>query len=185
LEPLLTAFVAALLGGWADKTQSVAALLRQRFAAAPVVVALIAAAAVNSLAAAFAGTLLRLEVSLHAIALLLAVVLAFAGVAALIGESAKPPKARGGAWLGSLVALIGAGWGEKTQYLTAALAAYYGSLLPVAAAAFLGTVAVAMPAAIGGDAFQRAAPLKPLRIVFGLLFLIAGAIVVVNALGLV
>jgi putative Ca2+/H+ antiporter (TMEM165/GDT1 family) len=185
LEPLLTAFVAALLGGWADNSQNVAALLRLRFGAAPVVAALVVAAAVNSLAAAFAGTLLRLEVSLHAITLLLAIALAFAGVAALIGEKPKPPKARGGAWLGSLVALTGAGWGDKTQYLTAALAAYYGSFLPVAGAAFVGTVAVAMPAAIGGDTFQRAAPVRVLRIGIGALFLIAAAVVVVNALRLV
>jgi Ca2+/H+ antiporter, TMEM165/GDT1 family len=185
VEPLATAFVAALLGGWGDNSQTVAALLRQRFRVAPVVAAIVVAAAVNSLAAALAGSLLRLEVSLHAAALLLAIALAFAGVAALIGEKAKPPKARGGAWLGSLVALTAAGWGDKTQYLTAALAAYYGSVPLVAGAAFLGTVVVAMPAAVGGEAFARAAPLKPLRILFALLFLAAGGVVLVNALRLV
>jgi putative Ca2+/H+ antiporter (TMEM165/GDT1 family) len=185
LEPLLTAFVAGLLGGWADKTQRVAALLRERFAAGPVTAALIVAAALNSLAAAFAGTLIRLEISLNAGSLLLAIALLFAGVAGLIGEKPKPPRARGGALLASLGAMTAAGWGDKTQYLTAALAAYYGSFLPVAAAAFLGTVAVALPAALGGKAFDRAVPLRPVRIACAALFLLAGAIVLVNALGLV
>lgn len=185
MEALLTAFVAALLGGWADRTQKVAALLRARFTPAPVVAALVLAAAMNSAAAAFAGSLLRLEISLHAAALLLAVALAFAGVAGLIGEGAKPPRARGGPFIGSLVALTGAGWGDKTQYLTGALAAYYGSFVPVAAAAFVGTVAVALPAALAGEAFERTAHVRPLRILFAILFLVAGAAVLVNALGLV
>jgi putative Ca2+/H+ antiporter (TMEM165/GDT1 family) len=185
LEPLLTAFVAALLGGWADKTQRVGALLRARYGSAPVVAALVVAAAANSLASAFAGALLRRELTPTAAALLLAVALAFAGVAGLIGESPKPPRPRGGAFLSALAALLAAGWGDKTQYVVAALAAYYGSVGPVAAAAFLGTFAVALPGAIGGEAFVRAAPMTPLRLLFGIAFLVAGAVVAVNALRLV
>lgn len=185
MEPLLTAFAAALLGGWADKSQRVAALLRARSGAAPVVAALTLAVAVNSFASALAGSLLRRELTPTAAALLLAIALAFAGIAGLIGESPKPPKRRGGGFLTALVALLGAGWGDKTQYVVAALAAYYGSLLPVALAAFAGTVAVALPAAVGGDAFVRAAPMKPLRFLFAALFLVAAAIVAVNALRLV
>jgi putative Ca2+/H+ antiporter (TMEM165/GDT1 family) len=185
LEPLLTAFAAALFGGWADKTQAVAAMLAGRYRSAAVLPALLIAAALNSLASAFAGTLLRREVTLHAAALLLAIALLFAGVAGLIGEAPKEPKRRGGAFLTSLAALAGAGWGDKTQYLVAALAAYYDSFLPVAAAAFCGTVAVALPAAAGGETFVRAAPLKPLRILFGALLILAGLAVLVNALRLV
>lgn len=185
MEPLLTAFLAALLGGWADKIQRVAALLRGGFGAAPVAAALVLTVALNSLASAFAGTLLRLEVNAKAAALLLVIALLFAGVAALIGEKPKPPSPRGGAFIASLVALARAGWGDRTQYLTAALAAYYDSFVPVAAAAFVGTLAVTLPAALGGEGFERAAPLKPLRLVCGALFLLAGAVVLVNALGLV
>jgi Ca2+/H+ antiporter, TMEM165/GDT1 family len=185
LEPLLTAFAAALLGGWADRSQRVAALLSARGRPGAVVVALIFAAAGNCVASAFAGSLLRREVSPHAATLLLAVALAFAGVAGLIGEAPKPPTRRGGPFLSSLAALVAAGWGDKTQYLVAALALYWNSFLPVAAAAWVAGVAVCLPAAVGGEAFVRAAPVKPLRILFGLLFLIAAAIVAVTALGLV
>jgi putative Ca2+/H+ antiporter (TMEM165/GDT1 family) len=185
LEPLLTAFAAALLGGWADKTQGTAAMLAERYRRRVLLPALILAVAANSVASAVGGSLLRLEISAHAAALLLAVALAFAGVAGLIGERAKQPTHRAGAFLTSLVALFAAGWGDKTQYLVAALAAYYGNVPLVAAGAFVGTLAVTLPAAVGGAAFTRAAPLKPLRIVFGLVFLLAGGIVIVNTLHLV
>jgi putative Ca2+/H+ antiporter (TMEM165/GDT1 family) len=185
LEPLLTAFAAALLGGWADKSQRVAAALSARGRPGAVVAALLLAAAVNSGASALAGSLLRREVSPHAATLLLAVALAFAGVAGLIGEDPKEPTRRRGPFLSALAALFAAGWGDKTQYLVAALALYWNSFLPVAAAAWAATVAICLPAAVGGDAFVRAAPLKALRILFGLLFLAAAAIVAVTGLGLV
>lgn len=185
MEPLLTAFAAALLGGWADRSQRVAAMLRARYGTTTVIVALAAAVAANSLAAAVAGSLLRRELTLNGAALLLAVALAFAGVAALIGESPRAPKPRGGALLTSLLALAGAGWGDKSQYVVAALAAYYGSFPPVAAAAFAGTFTVALPAAVGGEAFVRAAPMTTLRILAAGLFLLAAAIVTLNALRLV
>jgi putative Ca2+/H+ antiporter (TMEM165/GDT1 family) len=185
VEPLLTAFAAALLGGWADKTQAVAVMLAERYRGRAVLPALILAVAANSVASALGGSLLRLEISAHAAALLLAVALAFAGVAGLIGERAKQPTHRAGAFLTSLASLFAAGWGDKTQYLVAALAAYYGNVPLVAAGAFVGTLAVNLPAAVGGEAFTRAAPLKALRILFGLVFLIAAGVVIVNALRLV
>ena len=86
MEPLLTAFAAALLGGWADKTQAVAAMLAERYRSRVLLPALILAVAANSAASAIGGSLLRLEISAHAAALLLAVALAFAGVAGLIGR---------------------------------------------------------------------------------------------------
>ena len=185
MEPLLTAFVAALLGGWADKSQRVAALLSARGRPGLVVAALLLAAAINSGVSAFAGSLLRREVGPHAATLLLAVALAYAGVAALIGEGSKEPTRRGGPFLSALAALLAAGWGDKTQYLIAALALYWNSFLPVAAAAWLAGVAVCLPAALGGETFVRTAPLKALRILFGLLFLVAGGAVAVSGLGLV
>lgn len=184
MEPLLTTFAAALLGGWADKSQRVAALLSARGRPGAVAAALILAAAANSLASAFAGSLLRREVSPHAATLLLAVALAFAGVAGLIGEAPREPARRGGPFLSAFSALLAAGWGDKTQYLVAVLALYWNSFLPVAAAACLASIAVSLPAAVGGETFVRTAPLKPLRLLFGLLFLVAGAAVLVTALGL-
>jgi putative Ca2+/H+ antiporter (TMEM165/GDT1 family) len=185
LEPLLTAFVAALLGGWGDKTQGVAARLADRYRARALLPALVIAVAGNSLASAFAGTLLRREVTPNAATLLVAIALLFAGVAGLIGEKPKAPKERGGPFLASLAALLGAGWGDKTQYVVAALAAYWDSFLPVACAACAATLAVTLPAAAGGEAFARAAPLRSLRIVAAGLFLLAGVGVLVTALHLV
>lgn len=185
MEPLLTTFVAALLGGWADKSQQVAAALRARSAAGTVVAALVLVVAVNSFASALAGSLLRRELTATASALLLAIALAFAGIAGLIGEAAKPPRKGGGGFVPALAALFAAGWGDRTQYVVAALAAYYGSLLPVAAAAFAGTLGVVLPAALGGEAFMAPAPVKPLRFLFAALFLLAAAVVTVNALRLV
>jgi putative Ca2+/H+ antiporter (TMEM165/GDT1 family) len=186
VEPLLIAFAAALLGGWADKTQCVAADLSARTGKpGTVAVALLIVVLANSVVAAVAGTLLRLEVSLHAAALLLAVALAFAGVAGLIGEAPKRPKERGGAFFTALLALAGAGWGDKTQYVIAALAAYYADAPLIAGGAFAGSVAVSLPAALAGAAFARSAPVKPLRIVFAAVFLIAAVIVTLNTLRLV
>jgi putative Ca2+/H+ antiporter (TMEM165/GDT1 family) len=185
LEPLLTAFVAALLGGWADKSQRVAALLSARGRPGLVVAALLLAVAINCGVSAFAGSLLRREVGPHAATLLLAVALAYAGVAGLIGEGAKDPTRRGGPFLSALGGLLTAGWGDKTQYLIAALALYWNSFLPVAVAAWLASVAVCLPAAVGGETFVRKAPMKALRILFGLLFLGFGAGVAVAGLGLV
>ena len=185
MEPLVTAFVAALLGGWGDKTQAVAAMFAERGRKGLLVLALLLASLVNSLAAAFAGTLLRRELGLPVAGLLLAIALLFAGAAGLIGEKAKAPTRRGGAFFGPLAALVAAGWGDKTQYVVAALALYWNSFLPVAGAAWLGTLAVTLPAALGGESFTRAAPLRPVRYLFAALFLLAGAVVALNALHLV
>jgi putative Ca2+/H+ antiporter (TMEM165/GDT1 family) len=76
-------------------------------------------------------------------------------------------------------------FGDKTQFLTFALAAQFNAFALAAAGATAGVMASSVPAALLGDGLAGAVPLKTIRIGLGALFLAVGLVVGVNALRLV
>src|SRR3546814_4106095 len=58
-------------------------------------------------------------------------------------------------------------FGDKTQFITAALAARYDSFALTALGAAAGVTAVSIPAALLGDRLQAAVPLRAIRIEIG------------------
>jgi Ca2+/H+ antiporter, TMEM165/GDT1 family len=185
MDALLPPFVAAFLAEWGDRTQLLACLLAARFAAPRAVMAGIALAALaNSLLAAFGGHLLADYINFRAITLMMALALLFAGVGALWPQ--RPPKLEGsgraGAFLASLFAFGVLEFGDKTQFITATLAARADSLWLTGFAAAAGIVLASMPAVLLADRLSATIPLKALRIGVGLLFLLLGVIAAISAL---
>ena len=76
-------------------------------------------------------------------------------------------------------------FGDKTQFLTFALAARFDAFALAAAGATAGIMISSLPAALLGDTLARSAPLKGIRIGLGALFLAIGLFVAVSALRLV
>lgn len=86
--------------------------------------------------------------------------------------------------LTAFLAALLAEFGDKTQFLRAALAAQFDSLLLAAPGATAGVVAASLPAVILAERMPEVLPLKPIRIGIASLFLLVGFIVAASALRL-
>ena len=184
MDALLTTLVAAFLAEWGDKTQLLVIALAARFRKPGAVLAGVAVAALaNSAIAAIGGSLLSAIVTLRALSLLVALALVFAGVAALIRDK-TPDMGRSwkvGAFLTALGCFFLLEFGDKTQFLTAALSAQFNAPALATAGATVGIVAANAPAALLGERLARALPLRGIRLGVGILFLIVGLYVAVSA----
>src|SRR5688572_14524183 len=90
MDALVTAFVAAALAEWGDRTQLLVALLAARSGRpGTVLIGLLVAAIVSNAVAAFAGTVIAATITIRAMTLLVALALLFSGVAGLIRRN--PP----------------------------------------------------------------------------------------------
>lgn len=186
MDGLVTAFVAAFLAGWGDPTQRVTARLsahtgRPGF----VILGLIVAIAASSVVAGAAGVLIAGTVSVSAMSLMVALALIYGGIAGLIPR--RDPSLgsmRLPALFTAAILCLAAELGERAQFLTFALAGRFGSMELAAAGATAGTLAACLPAALLGDTFFEAVPLRAIRYAIAGLFLVAGFIVAVGALGL-
>jgi len=188
MDALLTTFVAALLAEVGDKTQLLVLALAIRYRKPlPVLAGVAVAALANNLLAAAAGVIVNDLITLRAISLLVAIALLFAGVAGLLRQ--KDEGDMGATWkvgpfLTSAACFFLLEFGDKTQFLTAALAAQYDALALAAAGATAGVILANVPVALLGGQAQAQLPLKPLRIGIAALFLLAGFLVAINALRL-
>jgi Ca2+/H+ antiporter, TMEM165/GDT1 family len=186
MDALVTAFVAAALAEWGDKTQLVVAFLAARSGRPGVVLAgLLAAALVGNAVAAFAGDLVAQTITLQAMTLLVAVALVFAGVAGLIRRTAPPlGSTRTPLFLAAFILTLAAELGDRTQFLTFALGGRFGHPVLTAAGATAGMLAAAVPAALIGERIQAMAPVRIVRFAGAGLFLIVGFITAMSALRL-
>jgi putative Ca2+/H+ antiporter (TMEM165/GDT1 family) len=188
LDALLTSFVAALLGEWGDKTQLLAIALAVRYRRPlPILAGIFVAALANSAIAAFGGALVHPMIAPRAASLLVALALVFAGVAGLIRprpyESAGTSRA--GPFLVAAAAFFVLEFGDKTQFLTFALAARFDAFALAAAGATAGILVSNVPAALLGDSLAKSAPLNAVRIGLGILFLTIGLFVGISAMRLI
>jgi Ca2+/H+ antiporter, TMEM165/GDT1 family len=187
MDALLTTFVAAALAEWGDRTQLFVIVLAARFARPGAILAGLAFAALaNSLIAAYGGFLINDLVPTRALSLLVALALLLAGAGSLIRRN--PPdiaaRWRTGAFLTAAASLFLLEFGDKTQFLTFALAARFDSVALAAAGATAGILAANAPAALLGKAFGDTVPIKPLRWAIAALLILTGLVVAVKALEL-
>lgn len=184
MEPLVTAFVGAALAEWGDKTHFLVMALAARFGRPGRILAGAALAALaGSAIAAVAGSLLAGIITIRALTLLVAVALLFAGFAGLIGERA-PERALKWTHTPFLAAAIGffvVEFGDRSQFLTFAIAARYDSAVLTALGATAGLLAASVPAALHGEQLAKAAPMRGLKTAIACLFLLAGLIVAIHS----
>jgi putative Ca2+/H+ antiporter (TMEM165/GDT1 family) len=188
MDALMAAFVAALLAQASDRTPWLTAILSDRFAKPGLVVAGTAAALMigNSIAA-IVGAIIGPRIAPNAQMLLLALALLSAGGSALFPIKLRDRLSgwRVGAFLTSLLGVAVLGLGDRTQFITAALAARTPAPALAAIGATIGALVVNVPAIIAGEAARRALPLTAIRVSIGVLFLIAGTPLALSALRLI
>ena len=185
MEALVTSFVAALLAGWSDKTQLVAAMLAERTRRPWLTLAgLVLALAASNVIAAIAGVYVGDLINLRAATLLTALALLFAGASGLIRRRQPKPATVKLPLLSAFILGLAAEMGDRTQFLTFALAARFDSAPFAAAGATAGALAACLPAFFLGARLQSATPFRTIRYIGAALFLLAGFIVAVQALQL-
>ena len=188
MEALLPTLVAAFLGEWGDKTQLLLVALAARYRSPRPLIAGVAVAAVaNAALAAWGGALLADLVQFRALGLLVALALLFAGAGALF--PARPPAVAADWTTGPLLTAAAAfalvEFGDKTQFVTAAIAARTASPALAATGAALGVIAASVPAAVLGPELARHVPVTRVRIGVGIVFLLLGLWAAALALRLV
>ena len=187
MDALLTTFVAAGLAEFGDKTQLLVIALAVRYGRPGAVIAGVAlAAAANALLAAFGGVLIHDMITLRAVSLLVAVALLYAGLNGFARP--RPPELR--PWrtpvfVTAATTFLLAEFGDKSQLLTAALAAQYDAFLLAAAGAAGGVIAANLPGALLGARAGTLLPLRAIRYGVAACFLLASAVIAVNALRLI
>lgn len=188
MDALLTTFLAAALAEWGDKTQLLVIALAARYGKpGPLLAGIFVAALANALIAAFGGSLLNGFITLRAISLLVALALVFAGIGGLIRNKA-PDMGEGwrtGPFVTAATCFFLLEFGDKTQFLTAALAAQFDSIALAALGATMGVLAANLPAAVLGERLLQVAPMRAIRFGAAALFLIVGFIVAVKSLRLI
>lgn len=185
MDALLSALVAALLAEIGDKTQLVALALAARFAHDRAVLGGIAlAAAVNASIAAAGGAWIGPMMTREAATLLLAIALLFTGAGAFWRRQAPSVERwRGGAFVASLAAFGLAEFGDKTQFMTFAIAARSEAPVLAGLGGALGViVSNAFAIGIGAGIAQLA---RPARWAIGALFVLLGLAAALAALRLI
>lgn len=186
MEALVTSFVAALLAGWTDKTQQVTAMQSGRTDRPLLVLAGLALAlGLSNLIAGLAGAYIADAINVRAQTLLLALALLFAGGSGLIRR--RPPRMATARLplVTTFILCLATEMGDRTQFLTFALAGRFDSVPLAAAGATAGALAACLPALILGEKLESAVPMRAIRYAGAALFLVAGFIAAVNALQLV
>lgn len=186
MEALTTAFAAALLAGWSDRGQLVAAALAAQGVPLRLViaVALLAYAAV-ALVAAAGGLLMRGVAGPRALGLLVAIALLYAGTTGLFGRSTVSlERLRLGPLATTAAALFASALADRAPFLTAVLAARWDAALLSAAGATAGGTLAIVPAALLG-ARVAALPLRTVEIATSLTLLLAGLLALLSGTGFI
>ncbi|MGZ8998388.1 MAG: TMEM165/GDT1 family protein [Allosphingosinicella sp.] len=187
MDALVSAFVATAAAEWGDKTQLLLVLLLARSRRGPTLfAALFAATAISSVLAAIAGVTIKAMIAAEAMTLLLSLALLFAGLAGLIRRF--PPnveESRLPLFVAAAILFLAAEVGDRSQFLTFALAGHFNSAPMAAAGAIAGTLAAAIPVFVVGNELERRVSTRAVRYLGATVFIAAGFILAMKALRLV
>lgn len=188
MDALMAALVAALLAQASDRAPWVAAGAARQSGRPGAVIAgaVLALVIINALGAA-AGALMAPILTPNARSLLLAFALLSAGFSAFfpIKRVKEANPSRLGAGAAAFVVLLAAGMGDRTQFLTAAIAARGDQPVFAAIGAVLGATAVQAAAVLAGDALREGPPARMARIAIGALLAAAGVAALLSAFRLI
>ncbi len=187
MDALLAALVGTLAAEWGDRSQLFVALVAARSGRPGEVLlgAGLAALAASLIAGWAAGAMTQI-LSLDAARLFVALALLSAGAGGLIGrktpdwgEGWRVPVFVAAAFCCFLLA-----FGDRSQFLTLAVAARFEAPVLAAAGATIGITLAAAPAALLGSAFPALLPHRAIRLLTGVVFLIIGCWTALSALRL-
>ncbi len=185
MEALVTAFVAAFLAEWGDKTQLIVAMLAAGTRKPVQVMAgLILAALASNVAAALAGVYIAETINIRAMTLMVALALLFAAGSGVFRRKSGETRIPRWPLPSAFILCLAAEMGDRTQFLTFAFAGRFDSAPLAAAGATAGIVAACIPAVILGERLTTAVPVRGIRWAVAALFLIAGFVTAVKALQL-
>ncbi|MBM7405468.1 MULTISPECIES: TMEM165/GDT1 family protein [Sphingomonas] len=187
METLVPAFVAVLLAQLFDPPARLAAVLADRFGRAGVTAGLILAHVAGFLAAAAGGALIAPGMSPNARVLLLALALIFAGAGGLARTKLadRLTNWRIGSFATAFLGIFILAFGDRSQFLALALAAWSGSPVLAAIGSTVAGVAVgAIAATVGERAWCRWPGRRAAGLGVSALLVVAGAVLAVRALRL-
>jgi putative Ca2+/H+ antiporter (TMEM165/GDT1 family) len=151
-----------------DKTQLLAVVLAARFRTPlAIILGILGATLLNHALAGLAGTWLDVVVPHDwlrwALAASFLAVAVWATIPDRLDEAAAVRVSHRGAFAATLVAFFLAEFGDKTQVATIALAAKFGTLMPVVAGSTLGILIADVPAVLLGDRVCSRAGIRMVR----------------------
>ena len=179
MEAFLVSTGIVALAEMGDKTQLLALVLASRLKRRlPIVLGILVATLANHFLAGWIGSWLATLVSPTALRWIVAVSFVGFGLWALKPDTLEKERLLPGAgvFLTALVAFFLAEVGDKTQLATVALAARFGSLLPVVSGTTLGMMIADVPAVFIGESLGRRLNLKYLRWAAAALFVALGVL---------
>ena len=177
MEALLVSTGVVAFAEIGDKTQLLAILLAVRFRAPlPIIFGILGATAVNHTLAAVLGTYIGEWLGQNVSGILAVSFIAMGLWTLLPDKLDKQPRLfeKFGAFGATLIAFFLIEMGDKTQLATMALAARFNSVIPVAMGTTLGMMIADVPAVYLGDILGNRIPLKAVRIIAAVIFLLLG-----------
>jgi putative Ca2+/H+ antiporter (TMEM165/GDT1 family) len=185
LEALLVSTGIVALAEIGDKTQLLSLLLAARFRKPwPIIVGILVATLANHALAGALGGWLTTLVSPEALRWILG--LSFVAMAAWMMIPDKldeddAPRLRFGVLGTTIVAFFLAEMGDKTQIATVALAARFGTVVPVVLGTTLGMMIANVPAVLAGDKLAHRLPVKLVHGVAASVFAVLGIAAIASA----
>jgi len=184
MQAFLVSAAVVALAEFGDKTQLLALVLGTRYRRPiPVILGIFVATVFNHALAGAVGAWVARMVGPERLRIFLALSFIAMAVWTLIPDklgAAKTSTPRLGIFGSTLVAFFLVEMGDKTQIATAALAAKYGTLLPVIAGTTLGLLLVDIPTVLLGDQIARRMPLRAVRITSAAIYLGLGVLLLIQ-----
>ncbi|PTQ11595.1 hypothetical protein CLG96_09205 [Sphingomonas oleivorans] len=189
MEALFTSTAVVALAEIGDKTQLLAIVLATRFRKPmPISLGILAATMANHFLAALVGSeVASLLDGLWFRYLITASFIAMA-IWTLIPDKlddVEDKPARFGAFLTTTIAFFLVEMGDKTQIATVALGARFHDVMMVTAGTTIGMMLANVPAVLLGNELIKRVPLKVVRLIAALLFLVIGLWLLVQTAGLI
>jgi putative Ca2+/H+ antiporter (TMEM165/GDT1 family) len=184
VEAFLVSTGVVVLAEMGDKTQLLSLVLAVRFRRPlPIIAGIFVATIVNHTIAGAVGTWITATVGPQVLRWVLGA--SFIGMAiwALIPDkldSEESKVARLGVFGATVVAFFLAEMGDKTQIATVALAAKYSAFYSVVAGTTFGMMLADVPAVLLGERVTKMVPIRVIRVVAAVVFLILGAMALLN-----
>lgn len=183
----LSAVAVAEIG---DKTQLLALVLAARFRKPlPIIAGIFVATIINHALAAELGILIAGWLTPQILSWILGVSFIIAGIWMLIPDKVddldENAVSRFGPFITTTIAFFLAEMGDKTQLATIGLAARFHDLIAVATGTTIGMMVANVPAVLLGDVAAKALPMQLVRGTAAAIFIVLGAVSILEAAGLV